>query len=38
MCRWLAYSGSAPLLLEEALFSPGHSLTNCHQLRHGRLQ
>ncbi len=25
MCRWLAYSGSA-LLLEEALYSPAHSL------------
>ena len=25
MCRWLAYSGS-PLLLEELLFKPKHSL------------
>src|SRR3954452_4669532 len=25
MCRWLAYSG-APILLEEALYSPAHSL------------
>ncbi len=34
MCRWLAYSGS-PLLLEELLFKPAHSLID--QSLHSRL-
>jgi glutamine amidotransferase len=34
MCRWLAYSGS-PLLLEELLFKPSHSLID--QSLHSRL-
>ncbi|WP_426513589.1 class II glutamine amidotransferase [Dactylosporangium sp. McL0621] len=34
MCRWLAYSGS-PLLLEEMLYKPEHSLID--QSRHARL-
>lgn len=34
MCRWLAYSGS-PLLLEEILFKPDHSLIT--QSRHSKL-
>ncbi|GAA3299316.1 class II glutamine amidotransferase [Dactylosporangium vinaceum] len=34
MCRWLAYSGS-PLLLEEMLYKPDHSLID--QSRHARL-
>ena len=34
MCRWLAYSGS-PLLLEELLLKPGHSLID--QSLHSRL-
>ncbi|HKP91515.1 MAG TPA: class II glutamine amidotransferase [Thermoleophilaceae bacterium] len=35
MCRWLAYSGTAPILLEDALFAPAHSLID--QSRHSRL-
>jgi glutamine amidotransferase len=35
MCRWLAYSGSAALPLEDALFAPKHSLVE--QSRHSRL-
>ncbi|MFL5780780.1 MAG: class II glutamine amidotransferase [Thermoleophilaceae bacterium] len=35
MCRWLAYSGSAAILLEDALFAPAHSLID--QSRHSRL-
>ena len=35
MCRWLAYSGSAALLLEDALFAPAHSLID--QSMHSRL-
>jgi len=34
MCRWLAYSGS-PVLLEQALFAPAHSLIE--QSLHSRL-
>jgi predicted glutamine amidotransferase len=34
MCRWLAYSGS-PVLLEELLYKPGHSLID--QSLHSRL-
>ena len=34
MCRWLAYSGS-PILLEDLLFKPDHSLID--QSRHSRL-
>jgi predicted glutamine amidotransferase len=34
MCRWLAYSGS-PLLIEELLYKPEHSLID--QSRHARL-
>jgi predicted glutamine amidotransferase len=34
MCRWLAYSGS-PILLEELLYKPAHSLID--QSRHSRL-
>src|SRR6187200_538882 len=34
MCRWLAYSGS-PVLLEQALFAPAHSLID--QSLHSRL-
>ena len=34
MCRWLAYSGS-PILLEELLYKPGHSLID--QSLHSRL-
>ncbi|MFL5884454.1 MAG: class II glutamine amidotransferase [Thermoleophilaceae bacterium] len=34
MCRWLAYSGS-PVLLQEALYSPAHSLID--QSLHSRL-
>ncbi|WP_238013449.1 class II glutamine amidotransferase [Dactylosporangium sp. AC04546] len=34
MCRWLVYSGS-PLLLEEVLYKPRHSLID--QSRHARL-
>ncbi|HEY6594061.1 MAG TPA: class II glutamine amidotransferase [Asanoa sp.] len=34
MCRWLAYSG-APVLLEEVLYKPAHSLID--QSRHARL-
>ena len=34
MCRWLAYSGS-PMLLEEALYAPAHSLID--QSLHSRL-
>jgi predicted glutamine amidotransferase len=34
MCRWLAYSGS-PILLEDALYSPAHSLIE--QSLHSRL-
>jgi glutamine amidotransferase len=34
MCRWLAYTGS-PVLLEEALYSPAHSLID--QSLHSRL-
>jgi predicted glutamine amidotransferase len=34
MCRWLAYSGS-PILLEELLYKPAHSLID--QSRHARL-
>jgi glutamine amidotransferase len=34
MCRWLAYSGS-PILLEEALYAPAHSLID--QSLHSRL-
>ena len=34
MCRWLAYSGS-PILLEDLLFKPEHSLID--QSRHSRL-
>jgi predicted glutamine amidotransferase len=34
MCRWLAYSGS-PLLLQEALYAPAHSLID--QSLHSRL-
>jgi glutamine amidotransferase len=34
MCRWLAYSGS-PLLLEELLYKPEHSLID--QSLHARL-
>jgi predicted glutamine amidotransferase len=34
MCRWLAYSGS-PLLLEDALYAPAHSLIE--QSLHSRL-
>jgi predicted glutamine amidotransferase len=34
MCRWLAYSG-APVLLEELLYKPAHSLID--QSRHARL-
>ncbi len=34
MCRWLAYSGS-PMLLEEALYAPEHSLID--QSLHSRL-
>ena len=35
MCRWLAYSGSADVLLEDALFAPAHSLID--QSLHSRL-
>lgn len=34
MCRWLAYSGS-PILLEELLYKPAHSLID--QSRHARM-
>src|SRR2546421_524193 len=34
MCRWLAYSG-APVLLQEALYAPAHSLID--QSLHSRL-
>jgi hypothetical protein len=34
MCRWLAYSG-APVLLEQALYAPAHSLVD--QSLHSRL-
>jgi predicted glutamine amidotransferase len=34
MCRWLAYSG-APILLQEALYAPAHSLVD--QSMHARL-
>ena len=34
MCRWLAYSGS-PVLLEDLLFKPGHSLID--QSLHSRM-
>jgi predicted glutamine amidotransferase len=35
MCRWLAYSGSSPVLIHDALYTPAHSLID--QSLHSRL-